>query len=186
MATKKPAPKKRPRQKRVKPAFVDDPKMQAAVCASFAEHGTVLAASKECGVSCETIRLARRDNPDFAQAMEEAWEQFGEMVAAEVKRRAVDGWEEPVFQKGELIGHVRKFSDRLLELMAKRTNAEFKERVALEAKGTVNVDHQHTHTVTHNLAALTIEQQESLLAMLETMEKPVVIDGTAEQLTHSS
>lgn len=37
-----------------------------------------------------------------------------ETVEEELKRRIFDGTEEPVFQKGVLVGHRRKFSDRLL------------------------------------------------------------------------
>jgi hypothetical protein len=37
-----------------------------------------------------------------------------ETVEEELMRRIFDGTEEPVFQKGVLVGHRRKFSDRLL------------------------------------------------------------------------
>jgi hypothetical protein len=35
----------------------------------------------------------------------------------EAMRRAVDGWDEPVYQKGEQVGVVRKYSDSLLALL---------------------------------------------------------------------
>src|SRR5262245_34519876 len=38
----------------------------------------------------------------------------------EIRRRAIDGWDEPVVYQGVLTGAVvRKYSDRMLELMAK-------------------------------------------------------------------
>ena len=139
---------------------------------AYAEYGTIGKAAEMSGVSYETIRKARIENPQFDESMEVAWKRYGDLVADEVRRRAVEGWEEPVFQRGELIGHVRKYSDRMLELMAKRTNTEFKERVAVEQKGTVQ--HEHTHTVDHNLENLSVDEQEQLLALLEKTESPIV------------
>jgi hypothetical protein len=36
------------------------------------------------------------------------------MLEFEARRRAVDGWLEPVFHKGEVIGHIHRYSDGLL------------------------------------------------------------------------
>lgn len=36
--------------------------------------------------------------------------------------RATDGWQEPVFHRGEVCGHVRRFSDRLAEIHLRASN----------------------------------------------------------------
>lgn len=44
----------------------------------------------------------------------------------EAHRRAVEGWDEGVYFKGELCGQERKFSDRLLELLLKADNPKYR------------------------------------------------------------
>ena len=54
--------------------------------------------------------------------------------------RAVNGWLEPVYHKGEVCGHVRRFSDRLLELLLKADDPEkFADRQKVEQTGKVLV-----------------------------------------------
>lgn len=60
-----------------------------------------------------------------------------ETIRAEIRRRAIEGVEEPVFHNGEQVAVVRKFSDRLLGLMAKALLPEYRdaEHVRLEVTG---------------------------------------------------
>jgi len=53
-------------------------------------------------------------------------------VSRAVHNRAIDGWLEPVFYKGELIGYIRKFSDRMLELQAKRYIPAYRDKAAVD------------------------------------------------------
>jgi hypothetical protein len=43
-----------------------------------------------------------------------------ELLETEMRRRALVGWDEPVFHAGKVVGHVRKFSDALLIFALKR------------------------------------------------------------------
>jgi hypothetical protein len=43
------------------------------------------------------------------------------MLEAEARRRAVQGWDEPVFHQGRKVGTIRKYSDRMLEILLKGT-----------------------------------------------------------------
>jgi hypothetical protein len=47
-----------------------------------------------------------------------------ELRESEAHRRAVDGWDEPVFWKGKQTGLIRKFDSKLLEMMLKADNPE--------------------------------------------------------------
>ncbi|MCP4900893.1 MAG: hypothetical protein GY906_28330 [bacterium] len=97
--------------------------------------GQIQRAAKSVGISPTTVRQLLKDDPDFADAHNEAYGDFQEAIEREAIRRAIMGWEEPVFQQGELAGHVRKYDSRLLELVLKRHNPEYKESF------------QHNHTV---------------------------------------
>ena len=75
-----------------------------------------------------------KSDPDFSQAYHSALACFRESLEAEAYRRGAPGWQEPVFQGGEQVGAITRYSDRLLELLLKRHMPEFRERVSVERK----------------------------------------------------
>lgn len=83
----------------------------------------------------------RKNDPEFAEAWLLALEAGNDVLEAEALRRAVDGVDEPVFtQKGELAGHVRKYSDTLLALLLKAHLPEkFRERSEVKHAGTIEL-----------------------------------------------
>ena len=90
---------------------------QRAFLVAYSVYGNV---TKACGIA----RVARRthngwltNNPVYKECYEEAKKVAGELLEQEAWRRAVDGWEEPVFQKGYMVGKVRKYDQKLLELL---------------------------------------------------------------------
>ena len=61
------------------------------------------------------------NRPKWTKPSEEAEEDSRDAIREEAHRRAIEGWEEPVYQRGVLVGHVRKYSDAiLLKMMAAR------------------------------------------------------------------
>jgi len=56
----------------------------------------------------------------------------------EADRRAIEGVEEPVYQKGKLVGKVRKFSDALLMFRIKKLNPAYRDRVELKHSGEID------------------------------------------------
>jgi hypothetical protein len=112
-----------------KPAITRRPMTQArrdAFLKSLREHGVFMAAARDASPNCSTIAgpsqsfkdLMARDDV-FRQEVEAAIEEANAKVELEIHRRAVEGYEEPVFYMGEVVGSIRKWSDRLLELRAK-------------------------------------------------------------------
>src|SRR5690606_25550898 len=87
---------------------------KAAFLAAFAETGNVTAAAKAADINRTLHYQWLETDADYAKRFEEAREQAVERMEREALRRAVEGWEEPVFHKGEVCGTVRKFSDTLL------------------------------------------------------------------------
>jgi hypothetical protein len=79
--------------------------------------------------------LKKRDE-QFAEEWVEADAQGLDFLRDEVRRRAVDGHQEEVYQQGSLAGYVTKKSDRLLELELKRRDPEYRERQQLAVSTT--------------------------------------------------
>ena len=70
--------------------------------------------AKLAGIGITTLYRHKNEDPKFAEAWYYA-EQIGlDAVEDEVTRRGVEGWDEPVFYKGEQTGVIRKYSDTLL------------------------------------------------------------------------
>ena len=53
-------------------------------------------------------------DPEFAAKVQQALDRAADLLESEIRRRAVTGWDEPVWHKGEIVGYVRKKSDALL------------------------------------------------------------------------
>jgi hypothetical protein len=63
--------------------------------------------------------IRQNDDPMFALQVEEAAQAYRESIQAEIYRRGMIGWDEPICGKDSVITPVRRFSDRMLELEAK-------------------------------------------------------------------
>ena len=84
----------------------------------------------------------READEEFAAAWSEAIEQGTQRIEDEALRRAVDGWDEPVFQKGELVGHVRRYSDAILALLLRARRPEtYREGAIVDMSTTVHQLH---------------------------------------------
>lgn len=77
------------------------------------KSGNVTRAAEAAGVSRNQLYLARRDDPDFALAWEEALEGAMDDLEATLLRRALEGTDKPVFFGGKECGTVKSYSDSL-------------------------------------------------------------------------
>lgn len=94
----------------------------------------------------QTFKDERARDPEFAQQWDEAMEAAEASIEHEIYRRAQEGWEEPIYggrHKERIVGSVRKYSDRLLELRAKALLPAYREISSVSVNG----------RVTHNLDA---------------------------------
>jgi hypothetical protein len=122
-------PKKQ--KKRNYPPLIFKPQLQKEFCEHLAILGRMSHAARAVGVSIRTVRFHEKNNPDFAEMKAEAELEYRDRIAAEVYRRAVEGWEVPIVGgrwKDEVVAHERKFSDRLLEMEAKRVDSGYREK----------------------------------------------------------
>lgn len=106
---------------------------------AYRRCGEVTTAAYSIGVVPETVYNYKRANPAFALLMEKVRRRFRLGIEDEVYRRGVEGVVEPlVTGKGVVLDeeknpvHVRKYSDRMLELLAKRSIPAYTDKVELE------------------------------------------------------
>jgi Homeodomain-like domain len=96
---------------------------------------SISAAAGKIGVSRQAVYRLRASDDEFAHQWEDAYESGTDVYEDEVKRRAVEGTEKPVFYQGEIVGHVREFSDTLLIVALKARRPErYRERFDVEIK----------------------------------------------------
>ena len=76
----------------------------SAFLAALREHGGTLApAARAVGLPPSAVYSRKNSDADFAAAIEEAQEEIYDETERELMRRAVDGIEEPVIHKGQLM-----------------------------------------------------------------------------------
>jgi hypothetical protein len=104
----------------------------------LAQCGIVAVATRAAGMDRTTPYHRRDTDPAFAAAWEEALQTSYDLLEAALRERAVDGVEEPVFWQGQIVGHVRKYSDSNGQFLARAYRPErFRDR--LELSGQVDV-----------------------------------------------
>lgn len=109
-----------------------------AFLGAFEETGMVTAACEMVGVGRSTVYEERQRNEDFAVAWADVEERSTERMEAEAYRRAVEGTSEPVVSAGEIVTHVQKYSDSLLQFMLKARRPEkYRERMDVNHGGRI-------------------------------------------------
>jgi hypothetical protein len=86
------------------------------------------------GTQGQLRRLLEGDD-DLRDDIARARGRAPETIRDEIRRRAIEGVDEPVFYKGDVVGHVRKYDSGLLQMMAKAHLPEYREK--LEVTGDV-------------------------------------------------
>lgn len=88
------------------------------------QTGNITKAADACVVARRTLYDHRKANEEFKEKWDEAVVIATEHLEAEARRRAFDGVDEPVYYKGAVVGHVRKYSDNLLMFTLKGLKPE--------------------------------------------------------------
>ena len=122
---------------------------KAAFLGELAQHGVVARAARSASPHSEdgcvqSFRDERERDEVFAEAWDEAMEQARGKIEFEIHRRAVEGYEEAIYggrYREKVVGTVRRYSDRLLELRAKALLPEYRERRQVELGGGLDMKH---------------------------------------------
>ena len=83
----------------------------------LSETSSVTDAAQAIGMSRRGVYNVRERDPDLASAWDDAVEVAIDALEREARRRAYEGFDEPVFYKGVQVGTMRRYSDRMLELL---------------------------------------------------------------------
>jgi hypothetical protein len=152
--------------------------------------GNIRVAARETGIGRATHYQRWMKDPEYAAAFEEASEDATDAMIEEARRRAQDGWTEPVIYQGEecyakqwnpetrqfeltdtpLV--IRKYDSLLLMFLIKARRPEYRE--------SFKADIQHSGTIRHgepDLSRLSDEQFEQLRAISHTLHG---VNGVAQ------
>jgi hypothetical protein len=117
-------------------------KAQTRFLKEFAVHGIIRHAAAAAKVGRRTVYDWIEGDETFPARKADAHEDAADGLEAEARRRGVSGVDEPVYGSGGTgvgtvqVGVIRKFSDRLLELLLKaRRPAVFREHHEVTGKG---------------------------------------------------
>ena len=114
-----------------KPAFIE----------ALRATGSVTRAAKYVGRSRNQAYHVRRQSEDFAAQWDDALEEATDLLDAEARRRAVTGTDKPVFYKGEVVGSITKYSDRLLMFLLRAHRPQvFRDGGKVKQPGATDVD----------------------------------------------
>lgn len=104
----------------------------AAILNAICNTGVAGLACVHAGVGVSHFRRLRQAHEDLQAITDEAMAIYHERLRYTIHNRAVDGWYEPVYYKGEEVGSVHRFSERLLELQAKRHMPEYRDKSQMD------------------------------------------------------
>ena len=98
---------------------------------TFAQTANVMLSARASGIARTTVYYwQEHDTDDFGKRYNVALEEAKESIEAEIYRRGVTGWDEPVYYKGERVDTIRRYDHTLLIFLAKGLMPEkYRERV---------------------------------------------------------
>jgi len=115
---------------RGQPQQSDERARQAAYLRGFSTDGTLTTGCRTAHVAYQTVYAWREHDDDFVLAENQARAALADKLEAEAIRRAYNGWERPIYQRGILVGVERCYSDMLLKMMLGALRPEkYRERV---------------------------------------------------------
>lgn len=98
--------------------------MRATFLERLAQGFSVTAAASVTGRDRRAFYLLREKDDEFAKAWEDAWEAGQDWIEDEIRAAAVVGWDEEVYEHGELVRVVRRRDPRLLARLERKRQPE--------------------------------------------------------------
>ena len=101
------------------------PKMLNLFIEQLSKYGIVTVAAEKAGnLDRRLLYEKKEEDPEFAKRWDNAIEKSIDLLEDEARRRAYDGYDKPVFQKGVKVGVIREYSDTLLIFLMKANRPE--------------------------------------------------------------
>ncbi len=112
---------------------------QRRYLAAYAIAGTPTRASQAAGVGVQRHSYWLANDAAYADAFQLASAMAAELLESEARRRALLGYQRPIYQRGVLVGYEQRYSDTLmLALLQANMPAKY---------GRTSVDHRHSGAV---------------------------------------
>lgn len=97
---------------------------------TFAETANVMLSARAANIARATVYYwLEHDVDDFSKRYNVADQEANDRIEAEIHRRGIVGVDKPVYYKGEIVGHIREWSDNLLMFRAKARMNKYRDRV---------------------------------------------------------
>lgn len=107
---------------------------QAAFLRVYVKTASVTKAADEVGVHRTTHYDWLDSSEAYAVAFRACKPAMKNAILAPLIERLAEGWDEPVFQDGKIIGHKRKFDNtNAMKMLAKLSPDEYGEKVEIDA-----------------------------------------------------
>ncbi len=104
-------------------------------CSILAATGSIPFAAKHVGKTLYKIQDRRDRFPEFAKHVQDAIDFFNHAVLERAAFiRAVDGTIEPVFNKGVIVGYIRRYSDALMAKLLEGNIDKYKSKTQVDVK----------------------------------------------------
>ena len=126
---------------------LDDEPQATAYLTVLREGGSYTKAAVEMGVRVVDVKRYRDEVPEFQELCDLALEMHRQDILDEAKRRAVEGYTNPIIggrNKDTIVGEERKYSDSLMAMLLKKIDPDgFKDRreVAVTANVAASFDY---------------------------------------------
>lgn len=133
---------------------------QAMFLTAYEKTANVLAAAEQAEIDRTLVYYWLEHDERFGLAYNLADKAANAHVEAEIRRRAIEGWDEPLVSAGKRLGTVRKYSDTLLIFYAKRRMPEYRDTASTTINN-VNLQMQRNETYA-NLHDDELDQLENL------------------------
>lgn len=96
------------------------------------------AAEEAAGVARQTVATHLKNDPDFAQACEEAAEEYATAGLISIEKDALEGQLETSYDpEGNVVREVRRFETKLREMFLKRYDKEYNDKYQVEHSGEI-------------------------------------------------
>lgn len=122
--------------------------------------GNQSAAAAKVGISPGTITYHQKNDPAFKERLEMAKLKAMQEVEEAITKRGVEGYDEDVYYKGEVVGKKKVYSDTLLMERARALDSQrYGKRSQVDVNANVTVEHK-ARTKLASLLGIEIEEGE--------------------------
>ena len=118
------------------PRTIRTPKTRAAFLEALKNTCNITKACELSGLGRTSAYEWREEDPEFAADWQKALDVAADLLEEEAVRRATEGTRKPVFQGGQLVGHVQEYSDTLMIFLLKGAKPKkYMDRLVQEVTG---------------------------------------------------